>query len=143
MPPKKDAELARKISENIRRLRKRKFPGHGGALKAARAFGVSPTHWCEWESGRLIPSDGNQRRLAEFFEVGAAELRGDAPPASASAEPSSAGSPVDIALAAMLRAHQDERLFWLREQEKRDQRIAELENELARRDARDRKGEPA
>ena len=36
--------------------------------RAARAAGVTPATWCDWEAERSIPSAQQLRRLGEVFE---------------------------------------------------------------------------
>jgi len=77
MTRRKDPATAEKLANSIRSLRKSKYSGHGGQKNAYTAFGVDGTIWSRWESGRSAPDDVNQRKLAKFFGVSLAELRGD------------------------------------------------------------------
>lgn len=79
MSPQKDETLCRIISKNIRELRLKKFPGHGGQTKCATKFDVNVRTWNGWEAGRNIPSEEYQRKLAVFFSISVAQLRGDLP----------------------------------------------------------------
>lgn len=71
--------LAFEIGRNIKNLRSLQFPGKGSQKRCAAAFGVDVSHFVKWESGKILPSDKNQARLASFFNVSVAELRGDVP----------------------------------------------------------------
>lgn len=86
MVARKDARIAKKIAVFIKNNREKKYPGWGGKTIAARAFGVKLGVWARWETGQSVPDDVNQRRLAEFFGVTLAELRGDHEKPSAEAE---------------------------------------------------------
>jgi len=77
MTRRKDPTTVEKLANSIRSLRKSKYSGHGGQKSAYTAFGVDGTIWSRWESGRSAPDDVNQRKLAKFFGVTLAELRGD------------------------------------------------------------------
>lgn len=88
MTRRRDAKTARFIGNFVRKGREKKFPGRGGKSAAAIAFGVTSQAWGSWELGKSIPDDVNQRRLAEFFGVSLADLRGDrSPPTASGAEP--------------------------------------------------------
>jgi len=71
--------LALKIGLNIKNLRQKKYPEKGSVAACAAAFGVDYTYFVRWEAGRVLPTDENQAKLAEFFGVTVAQLRGDAP----------------------------------------------------------------
>ena len=88
MTRRRDTKTARIIGVFIRKAREKKFPGRGGKSEAARAFGVHPVVWGGWELGKSVPDDVNQRKLAKFFGVTLAELRGDhrSPPTDAGGE---------------------------------------------------------
>lgn len=90
MTRKRDPITVKSISSTIKRLRKKKFPGVGGQLKCATAFGATSGKWSKWESGKAVPSDPDQRKLAAFFGISLAKLRGEAVPAAGAAgvEPS-------------------------------------------------------
>lgn len=85
MAKQKDPTIATLIGCNLEKLRKQKFPGHGGAKKCAETFGVAPQAWNGWEKGAKTPGDANQRKLAEFFGITVGELRGDEKAPSAKA----------------------------------------------------------
>lgn len=57
------------IGENIRALRTKSFPGHGGSKKCAAAFGVSQQQWSPWERGARTPDGIRLEEMAEFFNV--------------------------------------------------------------------------
>ena len=80
MTRRRDPKIARKVAILLRKLREKKFPGRGGKSAAANEFGVSTGCWSMWESGKTVPDDVNQRKLAAFFGVTLAELRGDHSP---------------------------------------------------------------
>lgn len=84
----RDSVTAEKIARYIKKERDKKFPGWGGKTSAAKAFGTHLANWSAWENGTAIPNDPTQRRLAKFFGVSLAELRGDkSPPTTESYEP--------------------------------------------------------
>lgn len=91
MTRSRDPKVAKSITCAIKKNRQKKFPGHGGQKKMADLLGVSSARWSAWESGKAVPSDPEQRRLAEFFGISLAELRGDySPPPAVGAVPSEA-----------------------------------------------------
>ncbi|MCC8189918.1 MAG: helix-turn-helix domain-containing protein [Planctomycetes bacterium] len=69
--------MAHTIGCNLKRLRQKKFPGHGGAKKCAEQFGVAAQAWSQWERGVKMPNDINQRKLALFFGVSVVAIRGE------------------------------------------------------------------
>lgn len=73
----KDATLAKSISKEIKNHRQKMFPGHGGQGRCIEKYGASREKWSQWERGVSVPTDPEQRRLAEFFGISLAELRGD------------------------------------------------------------------
>lgn len=81
MVSKKDTTLARAIGKQIAFYREKKFPGHGGQGKCIAAFGLDPVKdrgkWSRWERGLAVPLDAEQRKLAKFFGISLAELRGE------------------------------------------------------------------
>ena len=77
MTKRKDTKTARKIAVFIKKHREKIFPGRGGKIAAAEKFGNAPASWSTWESGKTVPDDVNQRKLAKFFGVSLAQLRGD------------------------------------------------------------------
>lgn len=72
-----DDNLAKTIGAAIKRLRQAKYPNHGGQIKCATDYGVSQAEWSRWERGIKVPSAGNQRKIADFFNVSIAELYGE------------------------------------------------------------------
>lgn len=79
MTRKRDATLASAIRSAIKKNRQKKFPGYGGQKKCAENFGADRAKWSKWENGLSVPSDTEQRRLAAFFGISMAELRGESP----------------------------------------------------------------
>ncbi len=77
MVRRRDPQTARFIGSFIKKSREKKFPGRGGKAAAADSFGINRTSWGHWEDGTSIPDDVNQRKLAKFFGITLAELRGD------------------------------------------------------------------
>lgn len=77
MPPKKDENLAKTMGCIIKKFREKLFPGHGGKKKCAEQFGINAQMWGDWEGGRKLPGDANQKKLAVFFDISMAELRGE------------------------------------------------------------------
>ena len=65
------------IAANIRACRMKKFPGHGGCTKCAKAFGVSPQQWSPWERGRRMPDETRLEQIATLFGVTVEYLRKD------------------------------------------------------------------
>ena len=63
------------IAYNISEQRKRKYPGHGGGKKCAKAFGVPAQQWSPWESGSRTPDDNRLVEIAKFFDVTVPDLR--------------------------------------------------------------------
>lgn len=80
MAKRKLATLSETIRSNIKKMRAKKFPEYGSQVKCATAFGISPQMWSNWETGRNTPDDAYQARLAAFFGVSVAELRGETDP---------------------------------------------------------------
>ena len=70
-------DLREIIADNIRKCRKKKFPGRGGSKKCAEAFKVSPQQWSPWECGKRTPDEGRMKEIAKFFGVTVAYLRED------------------------------------------------------------------
>lgn len=91
MTPTKDVTLSKSISKKISELRLKMFPNRGGQVACAKKFGIKPQMWNGWEGGRNIPSDENQRKLADFFGISLAELRGETQNAS---HPGAASEPL-------------------------------------------------
>ena len=82
MTRRNDRVVGKKIAIFIRKNREKRFPGRGGASSAAKKFGIDQPSWWRWEAGKATPDEVNQRKLAAFFGVSLAELRGDkSPPA--------------------------------------------------------------
>jgi len=79
MAHKQDTELAKAIGRVLTSLRKRRFPDHGGKKKCADEFGVHQQVWGNWEKALRVPTDQNQQKLAEFFTITLAQLRGEEP----------------------------------------------------------------
>jgi transcriptional regulator with XRE-family HTH domain len=78
MTRRRDAKTAENLAVSIRNLRMSKFPNHGGQKAICEKIGgISPTVWSRWEKGKSIPDDVNQRKIAAFFGISLAELRGD------------------------------------------------------------------
>ena len=77
--PKRNLALYKTIGLVIEELRSKRYTSHGGKKACAEAFGTSPQVWGNWEKGRRIPSDENQVKLAEFFNITVAQLRGEEP----------------------------------------------------------------
>ena len=73
----KNTQLAVCIGKAIKKNRRKKFPNHGGLKLCCEKYGVVPSQWVKWESGRSTPSDANQAKLAKFFGIDLWELRGD------------------------------------------------------------------
>lgn len=65
------------ISNAMKKYREKLYPGHGGKKKCAEDFGVNAQLWRDWESGHTIPSAKNQKKIADFFGITLAELRGE------------------------------------------------------------------
>lgn len=78
----KDVTLSHEISKNIKKYREKLFPGRGGQQKCYSTYGADRDKWSRWERGAAVPTDPEQRRLAEFFGISLAELRGDHTPLS-------------------------------------------------------------
>lgn len=68
------------MNKKIADLRKKKYPGRGGATLCAEAFGVGRQYWYDWESGKKKPGARNQQKIATFFNITLAELRGEEKP---------------------------------------------------------------
>lgn len=66
------------VAEVIWALRRSRYPEHGGARRAAGDFGVSPTQWSQWETGKRMPGRLRLRQLAQFFGVTPQTFLGDA-----------------------------------------------------------------
>ena len=64
-------------AKNIRSLREKRFPGHGGVTECAKVFGVTPQVWSPWETGTRMPSEENLAKLAIFFHVTVEYLRSE------------------------------------------------------------------
>jgi transcriptional regulator with XRE-family HTH domain len=79
MSPKRDTTLSKSIGKNISELRRNKYPQYGGLSKCSDDFGIRVTTWSQWEKGSRIPSESYQRKLADFFSISVAELRGELP----------------------------------------------------------------
>lgn len=71
------AELRTTIAVNIRKCRLKRFPGRGGGMRCAAAFGVSPQQWSPWERGMRTPDELRMRQIARFFNVTVEYLRTD------------------------------------------------------------------
>lgn len=69
--------LRETIAGNIRECRCKKFPGHGGGTKCAKAFGVSLQQWSPWESGKRVPDELRLEQIAKFFGVSVEFMRRD------------------------------------------------------------------
>ncbi len=69
--------LKKTVGANIAFLRKKKFPGFGGAQICAAEFGVSPQQWSPWERGSRMPNEDRMQSIAEFFGVTVAWIRED------------------------------------------------------------------
>ena len=138
MPPIKDPLLSKSLSCAILKYRIKKFPGHGGQLLASQQFGVSQPAWAKWERGKITPNDFNQRRLADFFGITLAELRGE--DGVAAGREASPGDAFTLALAGKDAIIEMLRAQLLREQERADKaetrateaevRLRALEGEL-------------
>ncbi len=76
-----DKEITNKkmvpIGKFIKNGREKIYHGRGGISAAAKKYGTTSSTWGRWESGAAVPDDVNQRKLAKFFGVTLAELRGD------------------------------------------------------------------
>lgn len=87
MRPKKSLTTANTIGCEIRKNRKKCDSNLQNVAAIASKLGVSKQTWYKWEAGEVVPSDSYQQKLAEFFHVSVAELRGESikskPPASA------------------------------------------------------------
>lgn len=77
--PKRSQALSKTIGLIIEELRSKRYTSHGGKKACAEAFGTSPQVWGNWEKGRRTPSADNQWKLAEFFNITVAQLRGEEP----------------------------------------------------------------
>lgn len=77
MSPKRSLTLGKTIGNNICSLRHKKYPGRGSQTRCASDFGVRPAEWSKWENNKRTPTDETQERLAVFFGVTVAELRGE------------------------------------------------------------------
>lgn len=71
------SEIKAIIGENIRALRKKKFPGCGGGKRCAAAFGVSHQQWSPWECGKRKPTELRMSEIASFFDVTVSWLHED------------------------------------------------------------------
>ena len=65
------------IARNIRNCRMQKFPGRGGSQLCAKAFGVCPQQWSQWEQGRRTPNEQHMQEIADFFKTTVEDLRRD------------------------------------------------------------------
>ena len=85
MTRERDATTAKSICSNIEKFRKKIAPERGGQKKVAEQYGVDSNKWSRWERGTATPTDLEQRKLADFFGISLAELRGEKiPPAPGS-----------------------------------------------------------
>lgn len=73
------ATLGITMGSIIRRMRKKFYPDRGGLNRCTENFGTSVTNWVRWEGGKVIPSEENQQKIAEFFDITTGQLRGEIP----------------------------------------------------------------
>ncbi len=64
----REAQLAI-VSDNLKRLREKMYPGHGGKKQVADAMRLKIQQWSPWEKGQRIPSDIRLEKIAAFFSV--------------------------------------------------------------------------
>ncbi len=65
-----DREAQRAIvSDNLKKLREKRYPGHGGKKQVAEAMGLKIQQWSPWEKGQRMPSEIRLEKIAQFFGV--------------------------------------------------------------------------
>lgn len=69
MTNSKRSRMKKIVGENIKSLRERKFPGHGGQKQCSEEFGVLPQQWSQWEAGKRLPNEKSMGKIAELFGV--------------------------------------------------------------------------